>query len=162
LRLNLATTIYGASGHFQAEVFNRAASDLPQTVEGGDASAELGTDQLRVVATGSSLGEILADVQVQPAAFTPQGDGINDRAEISYSLFRILAGTAVSVEIYTLSGRRIWRQIRTGQRAGRNRTFWDGRDDRGLMAPPGVYLARIAVQTDQGTFAQVRNLALVY
>ena len=30
------------------------------------------------------------------------------------------------------------------------------------MAPPGVYLARIAVQTDQGTFAQVRNLALVY
>ena len=64
--------------------FNRAASDLPQTVEGGDASAELGTDQLRVVATGSSLGEILADAQVQPAAFTPQGDGINDRAEISY------------------------------------------------------------------------------
>ena len=162
LRLNLATTIYGASGHFQAEVFNRAASDLPQTVEGGDASAELGTDQLRVVATGASLGEILADVQVQPAAFTPQGDGINDRAEISYSLFRILAGTAVSVEIYTLSGRRIWGQIRTGQRAGRNRTFWDGRDDRGLMAPPGIYLARIAVHTDQGTFAQVRNLALVY
>ena len=122
----------------------------------------MGTDQLRVVTTSSSLGEVLADVRVQPTAFTPQGDGINDRAEISYSLFRILAGTTVSVEIYTLGRKRIWGQMLTGQRTGHNRTFWDGRDDQGQLAVPGIYLARMAVYTDQGTFAQVRSLALIY
>ncbi|MBT5325540.1 MAG: hypothetical protein HOL51_05385 [Gemmatimonadetes bacterium] len=162
LRLRLETTIYGASGAFEAEVFARSGLDLPQLVEAGDASEELGTDQLRVVATGPSLDLVLADVEVHPAAFTPQGDGINDQVAINYTLFRLLAATEVEVEIFTLSGRPVWRQALGTRQAGRHQVVWDGRDDRGQLVAPGIYLVRMRVETDQGPFAQVRNLAVVY
>jgi len=131
-------------------------------VEAGDASEELGTDQLRVVATGPSLGLVLADVEVHPAVFTPQGDGINDQVAINYTLFRLLAATEVEVEIFTLSGRPVWRQALGTRQAGRHQVVWDGRDDRGQLVAPGIYLVRMRVETDQGPFAQVRNLAVVY
>lgn len=162
LRLHLATTIYGASGELQAEVFARSETELPQTVESGDASEELGTNQLRVVATGQSLASVLANMTVLPPTFTPQGDGINDQLTINYTLFRILSAAEVGVEIFTLGGQLLWRQMLGPQQAGRHQAVWDGRDTQGRLAAPGIYLARIQVDTDRGRFARVQSLAIVY
>ena len=86
LRLRLETTVYGASDQLRAEVFTRQGDSLPQSVEGGDASDELGTDQLRVLVNSGSLESVLSEVVITPAVFTPQGDAINDQVAIEIHL----------------------------------------------------------------------------
>ena len=44
LRLRLATALYNASGTLRAEVFRREQAGLPQEVESGDVSDEMGTN----------------------------------------------------------------------------------------------------------------------
>ena len=162
LRLWLETAVYGAAGEIGAEVFERDGVDLPQGVEGSDASEEIGTNQLRVVARASSLGSVLAKVEAQPAVFTPQGDGVNDEVQIGYTLFRLLETAEVEVEVFTLSGKRVYHSSLTRQGAGRHRVAWDGRDDQGQLVGPGLYLVRVEVKTDEGREAQVQTMAVVY
>jgi hypothetical protein len=162
LRLHLKTAVYGASEELRAEVFSRSEAGLVQEVEAGDASPELGTDQLVVVALGASLQTVLGKVEARPATFTPQGDGVNDRVRISYTLFRVLVAAEVKVEVYTLGGGRVWRWHAGAQGAGAHAVEWDGRDDQGQLAAPGVYLARVQVETDGGTLARVLPVAVAY
>ena len=162
LRLRLETAVYGASDQFRAEVFARAADSLPQGVEGGDASAALGTDQLRVLVSSGTLESVLSDVAITPPAFTPQGDGINDEAAITYTLFSVLDAVEVEVELLTLDGRRV-RTLSGGvQGAGRHVLHWDGRDDAGQMVAPGVYLARIGANIDRGKVVRFGTVAVAY
>ena len=54
----------------------------------------------------------------------------------------------VSIVVYDLSGRRV-RTIWDGAlEAGQHRVEWNGRDERGVTAPTGVYLVRL--ETDSG------------
>ncbi|MBI2505254.1 MAG: hypothetical protein HYW07_18730 [Candidatus Latescibacteria bacterium] len=162
LRLRLETAVYGASEELRAEVFERTGANLVQEVEGGDASTDLGTDQLRVVASGGSLSAVLGKVEARPAVFTPQGDGINDRIQISYILFRVLVAAQVKIEVYTLGGGRVWRLQAGTQGAGSHMVEWDGRDDQGRLVAPGMYLVRVQVETDGGTLARVLPIAVAY
>ena len=161
LRLYLETVMYTASGTVQAEVFTRAGQSLPQQVEGGDASDALGTDQLRMVAMGRALDEVLGAIEVRPTTFTPQGDGINDHVTIQYALFRLLAAE-VELEIYALDGRSTWRQTLGAQLNGRHRAMWNGRDAKDQLVAPGIYVVQVRAQTDQGQWTQERSFAVVY
>lgn len=162
LRLRLETSVFGASEHFRAEVFSRVSGSLPQAVEGGDASEELGTDQLRVLVGSGTLESVLSDLEISPAAFTPQGDGINDEAAIRYTLFSVLDAVEIEVELLTLAGQRV-RTLSGGvQGAGRHELRWDGRDDSGDMVAPGVYLARIGANIDRGKVARFGTVAVAY
>ena len=162
LRLHLETIMYTASGTVQAEVFTRAGQSLPQQVEGGDASDALGTDQLRMVAMGRALDEVLGAIEVRPSAFTPQGDGINDHVTIQYSLFRLLAAAEIELEIYALDGRSTWRQTLGAQLNGRHQAMWNGRDEQEQLVAPGIYVVQVRAQTDQGQWTQERSFAVVY
>ena len=162
LRLRLATSLYTASGAVQAEVFARSGQSLPQQVEGGDASDALGTEQLRLVASGRALEEVLGNVAVRPTAFTPQGDGINDYVTVEYTLFRLLAVAEVELEIYALDGRSAWRQALGAQLSGRHRATWNGRDEKEQLVAPGLYVVQVRAQTDYGQWARERSLAVVY
>lgn len=162
LRLRLQSAVYGASDQFRAEVFNRQSGSLPQGVEDGDASEELGTDQLRVLVESGSVESVLSEVAFTPSAFTPQGDGINDEVEITYTLFSVLNEVEVEVELLTLAGQKV-RSLSGGvQGAGRHTLQWDGRDDAGQIVAPGVYLARIGADTDRGTVVRFRSVAVAY
>jgi hypothetical protein len=46
--------------------------------------------------------------------------------------------------------------------AGRHRVAWDGRDDRGDLVAPGIYLVRVEVNADTGRRARVLPLAVAY
>lgn len=162
LRLRLETAVYGASDQFRAEVFDRRSSSLPQGVEDGDASEELGTDQLRVLVESGTLKSVLSEVAMAPATFTPQGDGINDEVEITYTLFSVLNAVEVKVELLTLAGQRVRRLSGGEQGAGRHTLRWDGRDNAGQIVAPGVYLARIAVDTDRGAIVRLGSIAVAY
>lgn len=162
LRLHLSTAVYRASEELQAEVFDRSTTGLAQEVEAGDASEELGTDQLRVVAQVASVQDVLGEIRARPAVFTPQGDGVNDRVFLDYTLFRLLKNAQVDIAVYMLSGEQVWNLQVENQGAGVHQAEWDGRDAQGRMVSPGMYLARIQIETDEGAVERVLPIAVVY
>ena len=161
LRLRFETAVYDAAGEVAAEVFDRSGDSVPQKVDPGDVSDEVGTDQLRVLATSSSLKQVLGEVRAAPRTITPQGDGVNDRVELTYSLFSVQS-TQVEVGVYTLDGTRV-RQVFSGpQSSGPQLQSWDGRDDQGRVAGPGLYVLRVEVDADDGRHSRVHSVAVAY
>ena len=162
LRIRLATALYGASGTFGGEVFERSSDVLPQAIEPGDAGEDVGTNRLQMVAFPSSLGDVLGSMVIEPPVFTPQGDDINDTVQIGYSMLRVQEGVAVEVGVYGLSGEAVWTLRSPQQVAGRHSVEWDGRDDQGGLVPPGMYIARIKVSTSEGDFEGLQPVAVAY
>lgn len=91
---------------------------------------------------------------------TPNGDGANDEFVLSYSLHGVSMAD-VDVSIYDLTGRLVRRLTAATQAEGAYTARWDGIDAAQLVAP-GMYVARIAVQTDLATSAQMRLVAIAY
>ena len=100
--------------------------------------------------------------------FTPNGDGINDEASFRFAVVKVGDDSPVEVLIYDLQGRLVRRLAE--QRAlstGSYGIAWDGRDEQGDIAPPGVYLARLRVDTDTegsqiGNAEIFRTIAVAY
>ena len=94
-------------------------------------------------------GPLVQAVSVEPAAFSPNGDGINDEASFRFAVVKVGDDSPVEVLIYDLQGRLVRRLVeQRGLSTGSYGIAWDGRDGRGEVAPPGVYLARLRVDTD--------------
>ena len=89
---------------------------------------------------------VVRDVAISPNPFTPNADGINDRMQIRFALGNLNADRAVRVEIFDLSGRRIWSKVHMG--FGEQSVVWEGRNDAGGTVPPGLYLCKIGVDAD--------------
>jgi flagellar hook assembly protein FlgD len=110
----------------------------------------------------------LQDVTVDPAVFSPNGDGINDEASFRFKVVKVSDDSPVEVLIHDLSGRVVRRLVE--QRAlstGIYGLAWNGRDEGGKTVPPGVYLARLRVDTDtEGASIEdeeiFRTIAVVY
>jgi len=54
-------------------------------------------------------------------------------------------GGDVTVDVFTVSGRRVWHRTVDGAAKGPGEVFWDGRDPGGRPAAAGVYLARVTI-----------------
>ncbi|MEY4044720.1 MAG: hypothetical protein RL644_988 [Actinomycetota bacterium] len=132
---------------------------------------DLGTVRFRAKASGVP-GITLASVEARDLmnrSFTPgataveQGDGVpralstalapakpnpfRGRTTMAYTLART---GAVSVEIYSVDGRRVRTLVNGTREAGEHRQEWDGRDDSGRTLGAGIYWARLS--TSEGTF----------
>jgi hypothetical protein len=65
--------------------------------------------------------------------------------------FRLGAAGAVRVSVHDAAGRLV-RDLATGERAaGPHEVVWDGRDQAGRAARPGLYFARVATQVGSGS-----------
>jgi len=89
--------------------------------------------------------------------FTPNGDGMNDKAEITFSLLKVV-GKEPEVGIYDLNGH----LVRELSKEGEWGYIWDGRDRSGELVPPGVYLCRVRVKSDAGDCTVHRTVGVVY
>jgi len=147
---------------FEGRVFNSLQPlEVPQRVNDGDASSEFDGDRLSV-ATTVGFGQRLLRTSVVPTVVTPNGDGINDVATLEYELYEITELAEIRVEIFDLAGGRT-RQLHNGvDGVGIYARTWDGRDDRGRLVPPGLYVLRITGRTDGDAAEQVRVLRVAY
>lgn len=86
---------------------------------------------------------LVRDVRVTQA-FSPNGDGVRDRAGISFEPGR---RDRVSLTIVDGEGRAVRHLVRSRRRrAGRPlRARWGGRTDAGALAPAGTYRVRVAL-----------------
>ena len=127
-------------------VRNQAAGTPYQPADAAaDATALRPSQTLSIAALGAV--QVVADISVAPNPFTPNGDLVNDVAQIEFSLFKVYAERPTAVRIWALDGRPM-RLLEGTAQGGHQRFTWDGKDDHGRVVPPGLYICQIDVDTD--------------
>lgn len=160
LRIVFDASAYRYGTRFEGRALADSLTGLSQVTVPGDASPELDTNGLLVrVSTGSA---ILAQVAIEPAGFSPNGDGINDQVTILCTLLHLLEAAPVRVVVLDLAGRPVRHLVVPPAVNGRIEVIWDGRDDEGALALPGLYLVHAEVQSDAGTERRIRQVVVAY
>ena len=168
VRLDFSTALFSTGAVLQASLQHSIEREGGwQRVDPGEAVAEVVSNTTTLVGKVAS-GPLVQAVSVVPAVFTPNGDGINDGASFRFTVVKVGDDSPVEVHIYDLQGRLIRRLVE--QRAlstGSYGIAWDGRDEQSEVAPPGVYLARLRVDTDTegsqiGNAEIFRTIAVAY
>jgi hypothetical protein len=79
---------------------------------------------------------------VAPIYFSPNGDGVRDRARVGFDLSET---AEVSFSIIDMNGNEVRELVDDRELAGdkRWRFWWNGRDDEGNVVPDGVYRLRV-------------------
>ena len=162
VRLRFASRVYLQGTRLAVAVRQSQPPTAWQAADGGDVTGLSPAKSLAIRAQGADAA--IAQVAIAPNPFTPNGDGVNEVAEIGFSLFRVQAERALAVRIYTLAGRQV-RQLEALATGGQQRFIWDGRDEDGQVVAPGLYLCKIEVDADATAFAgqtRVHLIAVAY
>ena len=150
---------YGSS--FNARVFDGDRPlEVRQGASAGNATPDVEENSVAVVTSVEE--QSLLEAEVVPVVFTPNGDRVNDVATISYDLFEITGFGAVTIEIRDLAGRRVRELYNELKMIGHHSEPWDGTDDSGEVVPPGVYLYRVSVDTDEQAVDQIGTIHVAY
>jgi hypothetical protein len=162
VRLRFAAAVFLHGTKLKTAMRNSAIEGPWQESDPGDVTRIRPGQGLVIGALGA--GDVVDDLQVMPNPFTPNGDGINDVAEVGFSLFKVYEARSLKLRIFRLDGTRV-RTVAIKALGGRQSFAWDGRDDTGALVPPGLYLAQIEVDADQSEAAgqkRSRLIAVVY
>lgn len=160
LRVLFRTAVFYASVYFTGQVLDVLGDHLPQSITPGNANEKVSTNDVRVLALGTSL-EVLSPVHIVPRAMTPNGDGVDDQTVVSFSVSGS-QDALVSVEVYDLSGGKV-NTLRSGRGGtGRYAERWDGTHEDGELVSPGIYLVRVKVDVDAGVFERTQPLFVLY
>ncbi|MFH1566660.1 MAG: FlgD immunoglobulin-like domain containing protein [Gemmatimonadota bacterium] len=162
IELNFTTALFSGSARFTSSVWNdgSGASFIPQPAVAGDASPELSTDNIGVVA--EAIAQLVSAPQVTPNPFSPNGDLVNDEVAFSFGLYLVTQPVQVKVDIFDLSGRPVRALGPEERAAGQVRLVWNGQDNNGNLVPPGVYLYRLAVEDDENSKEHIGTVAVAY
>ena len=150
LRLDFETSLFVTGAVLQAALRNSSTDGggAWQRIDPGEALTQVVGNTTTIVAAVEH-NALLTDVAVLPEAFSPNGDGINDRTVFAFNVVRVGDDSPVAAEIYDLGGRQIRRLAQERPfSTGPYEVEWDGRDDGGRMVPPGLYLVELSVDTD--------------
>lgn len=162
LRIVFDAEIFVQGTFFNAEAFDTQGRDLPQRVLPGDANPEVSTNALRVLTSAESTRDLLPAFAVAPQVISPNGDGRNDQASVSYTLVQLVRPAEVQAQIFDLAGRRVKTLFAGAEGSGAYSWPWDGRDDAGQLLPIGIYLVRLEAQTEGGSFVHLGSVGVVY
>jgi hypothetical protein len=162
LRIVFDAQVFVQATFFNAQVFDTQSDEAPQKVLPGDANPTVLTNNLRVLTTAASAQNLLPFFQVQPGIVTPNGDGANEQTDISYTLVQLQQPVQIDVDILDISGRRVRTLFSDMTSSGSFTWAWDGRDDGGRTVPPGIYLARVAVDAERERFIRLGTVGVVY
>jgi hypothetical protein len=102
-----------------------------------------------------SSNEVMEDISIQPAVFSPDNDGENDFASISVRT--VQPGKVINAAIFNAVGRRVRYLLKNEILGVNNRFIWDGYDDRDQLLPSGIYILFIQIFDTNGTVTRRRN-----
>ena len=144
------TRVFLSGTAFGAELKRATRPGIVQAISEGDAGSLAASQSLVVVADVENF-PLLDRVHSLPQVFTPNGDGINDQAEIHFTIYRLIRGRRIEVGIYDLSGRKVRElSLHRENPSGDHSVIWNGRDDAGTLVRPGTYLVCVAFAVDVG------------
>jgi len=161
IKLDFETLVTCYGTRFLAYAVDTSGENLPQEIVPGDASADVESQTITVF--GIEIGEsLLESVEIKPDILTPNGDGVNDKALISYNLLQLQNPALVQVKIYDRDGSVVRNLYESRDLNAPYSLEWDGRDDDGDIPPPGVYVCSISVKTDLDVYRKTKLLQVVY
>ena len=144
----------------EAFVGHSSQPDAWQRVDPGNATDEVESETITV---GLPITvDVLGDVLISPPTITPNEDGVNDLANIEFTVLKLNLARALRVTIYDVGGTAIRRLMDEPGASGSYRAVWDGRDDDDARVPPGIYLCRIEVGAAAEEAVLWRSIAVAY
>lgn len=138
---------------FSAFVLNSSQEDNTQ----GVVPMEFGADQVHLPEAVS--GRSLVRSLTHTAAFTPNGDGINDTYQLSFTVVK--TSREPRVRVYDITGRIVAELSDQTPQATQANFDWDG-DGQGQRVAPGIYIVRIEVDTDARNEHVHKTVNVVY
>ncbi|MDA0335698.1 MAG: gliding motility-associated C-terminal domain-containing protein, partial [bacterium] len=168
LEINFSCVVLRTGTEFVVEAQLQGAGEVAQRAVAGNARI-LREGGLTAVQNPSSLAvqverrsSLLINVHADPSVVTPNDDGINDTATIRFDVTDLTSGGDVMVRIYDLSGRLVRIVDDNTYASGRYARVWDGKNERGELASPGLYIYTIDVDADAGAAAKSGTIAVAY
>ncbi|MBI4531835.1 MAG: hypothetical protein HY709_09990 [Candidatus Latescibacteria bacterium] len=152
--------LFDATTIFKALVADSRTPDAWQRVEPDPARKNSTMVQISSVATGE---ELITNVSFTPLVITPNGDGVNDRLEVGFTVLKLQQPRRIIVRIHDLSGRTI-RELYNDLGSSGNYTgiAWDGRQEDGTVVPPGTYICRTGIGGDTAETTITRIVGVSY
>ena len=168
VRLDFSTALFSTGAVLQASLQHSVeGAGGWQRVDPGEAVEAIASNTTTLVGAVQE-GALVQAVEVEPRVVTPNGDGINDEVGFHFQVVKVGGASPVEVLIHDVRGQRVRRLVEHRPTStGIYGMEWDGRDERGAVVPPGVYLARVRVDTDtEGAriehTAILRTIAVAY
>lgn len=159
LRIEFESAVLRVGTRFGGQALNTAEPLFGQPVAAGNAfdfgtgdgdKGDIGTlDPQNLFVEVPVVKGLLVNVRAVPGVLTPNGDAINDAAQITYDITNIAAPTEVEIKIFDLSGRLV-RIEKTTKSSGRFAWPWDGLDQSNMLVPPGNYIFSVALNAGTG------------
>ncbi len=151
IEVELPLRLLANAAAFDAWVSSTTQPDIRQGIQPEDLGA------LTVFVPEIAQEEhLIRALDVTSEIVTPNGDGINDRLQLRLLVVKTTAQPKVA--IYDLSGA----LVASINQVDQTHYLWDGRDESGLLLPPGIYILDAKVETDTTTERRQRVVHLVY
>ena len=165
MRLRFASPVFVNGTTLDMAVRNtNGGADLEaawQGVESGDATPLIASESLSIQMPLDARP--LDDFSITPNPFTPNGDDINDQANIEVLVVKLSAAREATVSIFDLGGRRVWEQQQMVS-SGLASIAWNGTDNGGNLVAPGIYICqfKLAVDNDNANTVLSRLVHVAY
>ena len=148
LEVTFSVPVLRFGTEFVGWVFNGDDPDqIKQQIRPGNATFRFSGDALAVNTPVG--GKLLVDIDTKPNPFTPNGDGLNEELAIAYKLREVTADRLVRLAIYNLAGELIKDLPPISGRSGEFTHRWNGRDKANQLVPPGSYIYRLHLETEE-------------
>ena len=147
---------------FDSEAFDTQSEELTQPVLPSNATDLVNTDKLQVLTSAETRRDVLSSLEIAPRVLTPNGDAINDAADIDFQILQVLEEVPIRIEVFDLSGRRVRTLVDTRFGRGVYGETWDGTDSSGKVVPVGLYIIRVAVESIVEDFSEAVAVGVVY
>jgi len=162
VEIDFRASVYRYGTEFAGRVYDGDRPlEVRQSVTAGDADAFDDSNTLSVVLARVG-SEALSKLNLEPPAFSPNGDGVNDVLRIEAELLNVVGDVPIRVDLFDLGGRRVLRVLDGVAASGLYTRDWNGRDEQGELVPPGIYMVRVELDTDGGIETINRVVAVVY